>query len=224
MRSRDRLVTDEQEMQSRSTALVWPANFELALRGPQAALAAVGEARRLSAQRSAHWVDGFLGQVAGGAAFVGGDWDGAVAELDTALELAVETGTGWISIPVGNRSYIDAHRGDTAAARARLESFRHSGHPLQFGQNHPGLAELAVLEAEGSTRSAGTLARSLWSAARLGPVSWSSFLAPDVTRVAIAGMDRRLAGQVADDLRSRPARRRRRTGDDAGRRHGDQFG
>ena len=71
--------------------------------------------------------------------------------------------------------------------------------PLQFGHDRPGWAELAVLEAEGATCEAGTLARTLWSAARAHPGQWAADLAPDVTRVALAGMDRRLAGQIGDD-------------------------
>jgi DNA-binding CsgD family transcriptional regulator len=138
--------------------------------------------------------------VAGGIAFAAGDWDDAAAELDAALERAEETGTGWISLPVGIRSYIDAHRGSTGPARDRLESFRHRGLPLQFGHDRPGWAELAVLEAEGATREASTLARTLWSAARDHPGRWAGDLAPDVTRVALAGMDRRLAGQIGDDV------------------------
>ncbi len=88
-----------------------PAVFELAASGPAAAQAALDRARRLSAERQAGWIDPFLGFVAGGIALAAGDWDGAVAELDSALERAEETGTGWISLPVGIRSYIDAHRG-----------------------------------------------------------------------------------------------------------------
>jgi DNA-binding CsgD family transcriptional regulator len=121
------------------------------------------------------------------------------AGLDAALERAEETGTGWISLPVGLRSYIDAHCGHTGLARERLESFRHRGLSLQFGHDRPGWAELAVLEAEGATCEAGTLARTLWSAARAHPGQWAADLAPDVTRVALAGMDRRLAGQIGDD-------------------------
>ena len=49
-------------------------------------------------------------------------------------------------LSVGFRAYIDAHRGRTGPARARLESFRHRGLPLQFGHDRPGWAELAVLE------------------------------------------------------------------------------
>ena len=57
-----------------------------------------------------------------------------------------------------------------------------------------------MLEAEGAIREAGTLARTLWSAARAHPGRWAADLAPDVTRVAVTGMDRRLAGQISDDV------------------------
>jgi DNA-binding CsgD family transcriptional regulator len=200
MRSREDLIAGTDTFRSRSSALVLPAMFELARSGPAAAQAAVDRARRLSADGQAAWVDPFLGFAAGGVAFAAGDWDGAVAELDSALEVAEETNTGWISIPVGMRSYIDAHRGRVGPARARLESFRHRGLPLQFGQDRPGWAELAVLEAEGAIQAAGTLARTLWSGARNHPGPWATELAPDVTRVALAGMDRRLAGQLSDEV------------------------
>jgi DNA-binding CsgD family transcriptional regulator len=196
LRAREELMPGTDGFRSRSSALFLPATIELARSGPAAARAAIDRARRLSAERQAEWVDPFLGFAAGGIALAAGDWDDSVAELDSALERAEETGTGWISLPVGMRSYIDAHRGSTGQARARLESFRHRGLPLQFGHDRPGLAELAVLEAEGSIREAGTLARTLWSAARSHPGRWAGDLAPDVTRVAVIGMHRRLADQV----------------------------
>ena len=199
MRTREKLTAGQDGFRTRSSSLSLPAMFELAASGQAAAREALGRARRLAAERQAPWLDPFLGFAAGGIAFAAGDWDNAVAELDAALERAEETGTGWISLPVGFRSYIDAHRGHAGAARERLESFRHRGLPLQFGHDRPGWAELAVLEAEGATREAGTLARTLWSAARSHPDRWAADLAPDVTRVALAGMDRRLAAQIGDD-------------------------
>jgi DNA-binding CsgD family transcriptional regulator len=200
VRIREELVPDLGSLRSRSSALSMPATFQLAASGPVAAQAALDRARRLSAERHAEWVDPFLGFVAGGIALAAGDWDGAVAELDAALERAEETNTGWISLPVSLRSYIDAHRGSTGLARARLESFRHRGLPLVFGHDRPGWAELAVLEAEGAVREAGTLARTLWSAVRGHPGRWADELAPEVTRVALTGMDRRLAGQIGGDV------------------------
>jgi DNA-binding CsgD family transcriptional regulator len=152
MRTREGVGASGHGFRARSSALFLPAALELDASGPRAAQLALDRARRLSAERNAAWVDPFLGFVAGGIAFAAGDWDGAVAELDAALERAQETSTGWISVPVGIRSYIDAHRGSTGAARARLDTFRHRGLPLQFGHDNPGLAELAVLEAEGKIR------------------------------------------------------------------------
>lgn len=200
MRVRDELSADAGSFRFRSSALVLPAIFELAWSGPGVAQSAIDRARRLSAERHAGWVDPFLGFTAGGIAFAAGDWDSAVAELDSALELAQETGAGWISLPAGVRSYIDAHRGDTAAARARLDSFRHRGLPLQFAQDRPGWAELAVLEAQGSIREAATLARTLWTAVRDQPGRWAADLAPDAARVAAAAMDRQLSAQIGDQV------------------------
>jgi DNA-binding CsgD family transcriptional regulator len=200
IRDREALVSDPGSLRSRSSSLALPAVFSLAASGPAAAQAALDQARRLSAERHAEWVDPILGFVAGGIALAAGDWDGAVAELDAALERAEETNNGWISVPVGLRSYIDAHRGSTGPARVRLEAFRHRGLPLVYGDDRPGWAELAVLEAEGAIREAGTLARTLWSAARRHPGRWAADLAPDVARVALTGMDRRLADQVGQDV------------------------
>jgi DNA-binding CsgD family transcriptional regulator len=200
MRARAALLPGTDSFRSRSTSLSLPAMFELAASGPAAARAELDRARRLAAEGQSEWLDPFLGFTAGGIAFAAGDWDDAVAELDAALERAEETGTGWISLAVGFRAYIDAHRGSTGPARARLESFRHRGLPLQFGHDRPGWAELAVLEAEGAIREANTLARTLWAATRDRSGRWTADLAPDVTRVALAAMDRRLAGQLGRDV------------------------
>src|ERR1700761_9385935 len=139
-----------------------PVTFQLAAYGPPAATEALERARRLSADRDASWVGPVLSIAAGGIAVTAGAWNGGIAELDTALEQAEEASSGWISVPVGTRSYIDAHQGRGAQARARLESFRHRGLPLHFGQDRPGWAEPGVLETDGAIRAADTLARTLW--------------------------------------------------------------
>jgi DNA-binding CsgD family transcriptional regulator len=200
MRDREALLPAVDQFRGQSsTALVMPVTFRLAAYGPPAAQEALQRARRLSADRDASWVSPFLAIAAGSIAFTAGDWDGAIAELDTALEQAEEASSGWISVPVGVRSYIDAHQGRGAQARARLESFRHRGLPLQFGQDRPGWAELAVLETDGAVREAATLARTLWSRIGSNQAVWAGELAVDVTRVALAAMDQRLAGQLRDD-------------------------
>src|SRR6201996_2522321 len=198
-RERDKLGPTAGHLQGASWAMMMPATFELAASGPPAARTALARARRLAAERSAPWLEPVLGFTAGIIAFVAGDWDDAAAELDSAFEQAEETGTGWISQPTGVRAYIDAHRGHTGLARIRLESFRHRGLPLHFGHDRPGWAELAVLEAEGALRPASTLARTVWSGAQTNPGRWLADVVPDVTRIALAAMDRRLAGQIGDE-------------------------
>ena len=201
---RDALANDRDGFQARSTAAVWPPTFTLAHAGPVAARAALAQARRRNLDRGTRWTDGFLAATAGVVELAAGEWDAAAAEFDAALDLSQETGTGWISIPTGLRSYIDAHRGDLQAATDRLDAFRRRRLPLQFGQDHPGLAELAILEAAGSTTAAHALGRALWRQARVRPGIWAVELAVDVTRVALAAADRRLAEQIAADLESVP--------------------
>jgi hypothetical protein len=84
LRAREELLPQASGLATRSSALSLPAMFELAASGPPAARAALDRARRLSAEGNAEWVDPFLGSAAGGIAFAAGDWDGAVAELDSA--------------------------------------------------------------------------------------------------------------------------------------------
>jgi DNA-binding CsgD family transcriptional regulator len=202
-RNREELGSPGEHMRGASSMMMLPAVFELAASGPPAARAVLQQIRRLAAEREVRWVDSVLGATAGSIAFVAGDWDEAVAELDPSFERAEETGTGWISQPVGIRAYIDAHRGHTSLARQRLTAFRHRGLPLHFGYDRPGWAELAVLEVEGALRPASTLARTLWSGAAARSGRWLADLAPDVTRVALAAMDRRLASQIGDEAVAR---------------------
>jgi DNA-binding CsgD family transcriptional regulator len=184
----------------RPATLAWSRVFELARRGPPAAQAAVERARRPTVERDAPWLTPVHSLVAGGAAFAAGAWDEAVAELDTGLELADEQDFGWISTAIGQRSYIDAHRGRPEQALVRLDSLRLAGLPLPFGIDLPGLADLAVLEALGSTRAATTLARELWAAAPARGPTWMLDLAIDVARVAVIGLERGLLERVATQM------------------------
>lgn len=196
----DRNGNPADRLSGRLTTLVWPGMFELARRGPPAAQQAVERARRLTVERDAQWLAPFHSFVAGGAAVAAGARDEAVAELTTGLELAEEQDSGWISSAIGQRSYIDAHRGRPEQAMARLDALRLAGLPLHFGHDLPGLADLAVLEALGSTRAATTLARELWSAAPSRGPTWMLALAIDVSRVAVIGLERTLLERVATQM------------------------
>lgn len=138
--------------------------------------------------------------IAGGLAVAAGAWDEAVAELDTGLALAQGSDQGWLSFVVGQRAYVDAHRGQVDAARTRLTASRLSGPPRQCGWDFPGLAGLAVLEAEGLGRAAVARARELWAAAPARGGLWLLVLAPDVARVALVGRERELLERVAEQV------------------------
>ncbi|WP_420121966.1 LuxR C-terminal-related transcriptional regulator [Nakamurella sp.] len=183
-----------------STAMVWPAMFRLQLEGPRASVGTLVEARATAAQLGSPWVNPFLGAVAAGAAWTAGDWDGAVAEADAALETAEETGTGWISITIGERIDIDARRGQVRAARRRLEDFRSRRLPAQFGRGDVDVAEISLLEAEGRVVEATDLAERYWAGVRTQPGLGGEDFAIDVVRLAVVGLRPALVEQVVADV------------------------
>lgn len=187
-----------------TTAMVWPGMFRLALDGPAAVATELERAREMVAQTDSPWVYPFLGFVAAGAAWAAGDWDGAVAEADAALEMAEETGTGWISITVGERIDIDARRGLVRAARARLDDFRSRRLPDQFGRGDVDLAEVSILEAEGAVDAAAALAESYWTRVRTQPGLGGGDFAIDVARLGLIGLRPRLVEQVIADVERMP--------------------
>lgn len=191
-----------------STAMVWPAMFRLQIEGPEACGRTLAQARATAATLGSPWVNPFLGAVAAGAASSAGDWDGAVAEADAALETAEETGTGWISITVGERIDIDARRGRVREARRRLDDFRGRRLPAQFGRGDVDVAEIVLLEAEGRVDDAVGLAESYWLKVRTQPGLGGEDFAIDVVRLAVIGLRPALVNQVVADLERIPPAQR----------------
>jgi DNA-binding CsgD family transcriptional regulator len=191
-----------------ATSMVWPAMFRLEVDGTGSAAPELERARATVARINSPWVYPFLGFVAAGAGWASGDWDGAVAEADAALEMAEETGTGWISIPVGARIDIDARRGLVRAARQRLEDFRSRRLPDQFGRGDVDVAELSILEAEGSLDGAAALAESYWTRVRTQPGLGGADFAIDVARLALVGLRPNLVEQVIADVERLPPEQR----------------
>lgn len=195
-----RALAGDGDVRARRSALVWPPVFELAARGVGPAGEAVTRCRAASAEVGARWLDPYHCFVAAGVALVAGEWDDASAELDAGLEMAEEIGSGWISTAIGQRAYLDAHRGRLSEARRRLRRFEERNLPLQFGADDPGWAALAIAEMTPAPSEALPLARRLWaSAEEISPV-WMLTLAPDVARVALAGGDIELCERVAERL------------------------
>jgi len=206
--ARPELMDAELGALSGTTAMVWPAMFRLEIEGTASAGPELERARATATQINSSWVYPFLGFVAAGAAWAGGDWDGAVAEADAALEMAEETGTGWISIPVGERIDIDARRGLVRAARQRLDDFRSRRLPDQFGRGDVDAAEWSILEAEGSLEGAAALAESYWTRVRTQPGLGGGDFAIDVVRLALIGLRPHLVEQVITDIERLPPRQR----------------
>jgi DNA-binding CsgD family transcriptional regulator len=191
-----------------STSTIWPAMFRLELEGPAATAQELERARAIVLRTESPWVSPFLGFVAAGANWVAADWDGAVAEADAALEAAEETGTGWISIPVGERIDIDARRGQVRAARKRLEEFRSRRLPDQFGRGDVDLAEMSILEAEGSLDAAVALAEAYWTRVRTQPGLGGVEYAIDIVRLGLIGLRPPLVEQVVQDVERLPTAQR----------------
>ncbi|GAB2670822.1 LuxR family transcriptional regulator [Gordonia jinhuaensis] len=186
------------------TDLTWAGSVTCALAtlqrdGPRAARRLVTQIRQHNCD-DRRWADPYIGMMSAVIAVVEATWDDAVAESDTAIELADDVGSGWISAAVGYRAYIAAHRGDTVSARATLDAFRHRRLPLHLARDVPGVAEVALLTAEGATDEALSLTRSLWSASRLSPGLGLFDHATELMRVALQVGDRRLAEQIGADV------------------------
>jgi DNA-binding CsgD family transcriptional regulator len=154
--------------------------FTLYARGPAAALEASHAERVISREHAARWVEPFHEFVLGNIHYDAGQWDDAVAALDTGLEVAQETGTGWIAVPWGCRALIDSHRAERELARARLDRLARLDLPAQLGMDYPRLAAMTVTEADAVTQAAGgtswgaamrpavAAAEQLWAAAIAG--------------------------------------------------------
>lgn len=194
------LLAGDGDVRARRSALVWPPVFELAARGVRPAGEAVMRCRAASAEVGARWLDPYHCFVAAGVAVVAGEWDDASAELDAGPEMAEEIGSGWTSAAIGQRAYLDAHRGRLSEARRRLLQFEERNLPLQFGADDPGWAALAIAEMTPAPADAASLARRLWVAAEEISPAWMLTLAPDVARVGLAGGDIGLCERVADRL------------------------
>ena len=190
------------------TSNVWPALFRLDVQGPAAAVQEVERARAAVARTQRPWVAPFLGFVAAGAAWAAGDWDGAVAESDAALEVAEETGTGWTSIAVGVRIDLDARRGHLRAARRRLAEFRARRLPDQFGRGDMDVAEMSILEAEGAIEHAAALGEAYWTRARTRPGFGGAEFAIDIVRLGLIAHRPSLVEQVVEDVRRLDPRHR----------------
>lgn len=125
--------------------------------------------------------------------FLGGQWDDAVADLETGNEVAEEHGTGHRVMGLSVGSMIALHRGDVTSAdemaAAAEREFMESG--PSFRADWMGWSRALVLEASQRPEEAlGTLGGTWDLCNALGLTCEQRVLAPDLVRLAVAGGDR----------------------------------
>ncbi|WP_182348051.1 helix-turn-helix transcriptional regulator [Tomitella gaofuii] len=184
------------------TAEVWPPIIELHARGPLPAadLLATG-----SPDGGRRWSDPYSQFAAAGVDLAAGRLADAAAQFESALELSDRMELGWTSLAFSSLAMIDVHRGDHAAAEARLDRFTAMGQPDLFGFPEAGRVRVALLEARRQRKAAARLAAALWDEAVAdGRLLWLSLVAAEFIRVAAARGDRLLVDRIVRGLAALP--------------------
>ncbi|WP_200175810.1 AAA family ATPase, partial [Tomitella cavernea] len=184
------------------TAEVWPPIIELHARGP---LLAADLLAKGDPAGGGQWADPYSQFAAAGVDLAAGRLDDAAAQFESALELSDRMELGWTSLAFSSLAMIDVHRGDHAAAEARLDRFTAMGQPDLFGFPEAGRVRVALLEARRQRKAAARLAAALWDEAVAdGRLLWLSLVAAEFIRVAAARGDRLLIDRIARGLAALP--------------------
>ncbi|GLZ54699.1 helix-turn-helix transcriptional regulator [Actinomycetospora sp. NBRC 106378] len=186
-----------------ASATVWPAWCRLLAEGPAAAEREARDVRDRAARAGHLWLGPYHDFVAARVHVVGGRWSDGVAELDSGLDAAAGTGTGWVSLAVAGRARMDLDRGDTTAAAGVLE--RAAGVPEQFGLPAVALTTALLDEARGALDTALRRADAVWrTALRGGRVAAVAMVGADVARLALRTGRRDVLDDLAAALRADP--------------------
>ncbi|MCD2196773.1 LuxR C-terminal-related transcriptional regulator [Actinomycetospora endophytica] len=188
-----------------ATAPIWPAWFALYARGPEAARAESVEARRRAQERGQGWLGPLHLFVAGEIDRVAGRWDDTLAELDTGLEAAALTGSGWLSRATAGVLQTRIRRGELDGLETAQERWRLRGLPEQFGLPMTALTTILLAEARGRQSEVVDLARTSWTTTLDGGrLLWALLAGPDIARLALDVGDAALLRQVATDTAAVP--------------------
>ena len=162
--------------------------------------------RRLNEERGARWPLPTFEVILGLERFLAGQWDDALAELESCLALAGELGEEIYTVNLANAivALISFHRDDlnraAAAEQAANQDLQRRG--AQFAR-WAAWPQALLQEASGQTAQAlETLITPLQENARSGIVAEYPVMGPDLVRLAVAegdiGLARRVAAAVAD--------------------------
>lgn len=157
--------------------------------------------RRTCEERGVRWPLPSFAVFLGFERFLAGQWDDALAELESSLEMAEETGEGY-SVTLGRIliSLIGVHRDDLsrAAAAVATANREQAGRDSPFGANWAAWPQALLQEASGeSARALKTMSAPWQESARLGISVESLIAGADLVRLAMADGDAGLARQVA---------------------------
>jgi DNA-binding CsgD family transcriptional regulator len=199
---------DEQAVpawQHGATAQVWPAFMALYAHGPDRALELSVAARRRLHRDGRRWLTPYHQFVSAGIHVAAGRWDDAVAEVESGLEAAAATGTGWVSLATASLLQTRVRRGDLDTAAAVLRRWRTRDLPEQFGLPFIAHAEALLLEAQDRSAEAATLVARSWArAVDGGRIVWTLIAGGEAMRIALAGGDEALVARIAQDVARTP--------------------
>jgi DNA-binding CsgD family transcriptional regulator len=156
-------------------------------------VAALEVGRRASQEAGLPWHQALYHLAAARGHLLSGEWDDAVAEMETSIMLAEELETGGV-IPqqYAYLSHIAFQRGDPEKAQAHLTAAEQvmTAEGVHFGIQVMLWVRAVMLEAAGNTREAFDLLSTAWSMLGLGYSSQYQTLGPDMVRIALAVGDR----------------------------------
>jgi DNA-binding CsgD family transcriptional regulator/tetratricopeptide (TPR) repeat protein len=128
-----------------------------------------------------------------------GDWDDAVAEMETCIAMARQTGTHWwLATAYCMLAYIAIHRGQDDRAESAMATAAAFARPGSIGENRLRWVRALDHEARGELEPAANLLEEAWAAtATAGHLPHHLIMGPDLVRVTLRLGLRERASQVA---------------------------
>ena len=166
--------------------------------------------RRHSERAGLFWHLALYHTAAGRLGWVAGQWDDAVAEMQTSIRLGGEFGLRWATPQQWSLlAHVGLHRGDTAAADEALATaeseFAACG--AAFGVEVLVWGRALVHEARGERREAASMLAAAWSAmTSAGFLTQCLWLGPDMVRLSMAVGEREMARIACADVEEAAAR------------------